>query len=99
MNDAINRHDAIEGVATEVLRVFSTSLNDAYEVAENALKDLPPAQPQRMRGRWEYVKHYGERYRVCTLCHAERRDDRSTGWNFCPNCGSDNREEQSDDES
>ena len=38
-------------------------------------------------GKWEYTRHYWKRYRKCSVCSAERKDDRSTGWNFCPYCG------------
>lgn len=45
----------------------------------------------RLRGEWEYVTHHARRFRVCSVCKAEKEDDRATGWNFCQYCGSDNR--------
>lgn len=48
-------------------------------------------EEERPHGEWEYVTHYARRFRVCSVCKAEKEDDRATGWNFCQNCGSDNR--------
>lgn len=48
-------------------------------------------EEQRPHGEWEYVTHYARRFRVCSVCKAEKEDDRATGWNFCQFCGSDNR--------
>lgn len=44
-------------------------------------------EERKKKGKWEYTTHHARRYRVCSCCHAEREDDRSTGWNFCPACG------------
>lgn len=52
-----------------------------------------PKQPEREKGEWKYSNHYGNRYRVCPFCKMERKDDLSTGWHFCPNCGSEMRDE------
>ena len=54
-----------------------------YEGCE--FRSIP--KPERKKGKWEYTTHYGDRYRVCPFCKVERRDDLSTGWYFCPNCG------------
>lgn len=56
------------------------------------LRQLPLVQPKRKTGKWKYTTHYGERYRVCPFCNAERKDDNSTGWYFCPSCGADMRQ-------
>lgn len=63
----------------------------AHEIS-NVVKYFPTADVRpNVHGEWKYTTHYGERYRVCTNCNTERKDDLSTGWNFCPNCGADMR--------
>lgn len=52
-----------------------------------------PTVEERPHGKWEYTTHYARRFRVCSVCKTEKEDDRSTGWNFCQYCGSDNRKE------
>ena len=47
--------------------------------------------PGREKGTWQYVTHYGDRYRHCPFCHCEKKEDNSTGWNFCQYCGADMR--------
>ena len=54
------------------------------------VRDATPYK-ERPHGKWEYVTHYGRRFRVCSVCKAEKEDDMATGWNFCQYCGSDNR--------
>lgn len=54
------------------------------------LDKFSSVQPSR-KGKWEYTKHYGKRYRVCPFCKAEKEDDLSSGWNFCQYCGADMR--------
>ena len=49
------------------------------------------AVPEREKVEWQYVTHYGSRYRCCPFCHTEKQDDNSTGWNFCQYCGADMR--------
>ena len=59
----------------------------AYESDFEALDMAIDALKAVKSGKWSYATHYGDRYRVCSVCHAERRDDLSSGWYFCPNCG------------
>ena len=55
------------------------------------IEELKKRSEKRPHGHWEYVTHYCRRYRVCSECHAEKEDDRASGWNFCFNCGADMR--------
>ena len=48
---------------------------------------LPPVIPTVPKGKWEYVKHYGKRYRVCSHCRTEKEDDNASGHNYCQYCG------------
>lgn len=63
------------------------------------LSELPPAQPQRIHGKW--TKGIGENgvttSLFCDQCRYENRHWYE--WNFCPNCGDDKREESKDDKS
>ena len=74
----------------DVLKFARNPLNRA--VVCEYIEKLPTySLPDREKGEWIFVHHYGERYRVCHTCNCERKDDFSTGWNFCPNCGVDMR--------
>lgn len=66
-----------------------------YEIIRCMPKyDLPFAQPQRMRGRWEDAHRYGWSgtywFIKCNNCGYERKDDNhdlDAEYKFCPNCG------------
>ena len=54
-----------------------------YEDMVHAIKHLPSAQPERIRGRWIEKPHvHGVAY--CSLCDYELHTNDT---NFCPNCG------------
>ena len=64
-----------------------------------ALKELPSAQPERKKGRWIPQDHNKSKgnistcvyyFPTCSVCGSVGNDN----YNFCPNCGSDNRGEQ-----
>lgn len=55
----------------------------------------PTITPERKRGRWIQTRHFGRMYRMCSSCSAERKDDLSTGWNYCPYCGAEMQEDES----
>ncbi len=76
MDDLIKRQDAIDAC----LNGFCACVSDCVDEIEK----LPSAQKT---GKWGCTTHYGDRYIVCSVCHAERRDDLSSGWNYCPCCG------------
>ena len=85
-SDTISRQAAIEAV----MECYDN--DELFEVYEEKLRELPPAQPERKMGKWE--RHYCE-------------DGNPDGWqcdkckewyyfgqtlpNFCPNCGADMR--------
>ena len=72
----------IDNAPTVEVTDYDTGYQDGLE---DGLYDIRP------QGEWQFVNHYARPYRVCTVCHTERLDDKSTGWNFCPNCGADMR--------
>lgn len=58
-----------------------------YKMFENALDNAPTIEPQRMRGRWEYLDYGGVGNYHCTACRRICIGD----YDFCPNCGADMR--------
>lgn len=88
--DLISRQAAIE-VADAIWAV--TGDKNVAKVWDQ-LKDLPSAQPQRMRGRWKrtYLDHeaMGERPSIfyCSACN----QCIAFPTNYCPSCGADMRE-------
>ena len=61
-----------------------------YQKALTAVGELPPAQPQRMRGEWIDVTKTGNAgLWKCSECGELELEDSY----FCPNCGADMRGE------
>ena len=102
MSDLIDRKKAIEALDFEIvyMTVFSndekngTNLfaeyNKGLKDGIKALEALPSAEPERKKGEWIKVGHWGRSYK-CNRCgnyldfdgvNAGRGDA-----NFCPNCG------------
>lgn len=84
--DSISRQAAID-IADAIWA--TTGDKNVIRVGE-MIKDLPPAQPKRMRGKWNPdllsgVKPYGY---FCNLCGAWH----NVKHNYCHNCGADMRE-------
>ena len=112
MNDLISRQAAIEAVefgityakainksTGEVKELFKEG-NKALNEAVERLKELPPAQPERKKGKWlpDNNSLYEMRF-VCSECH-ESEVVPTIGftkykpiWDFCPNCGADMRKD------
>ena len=99
MGDLIDRQAAIEAVefgityakainieTGEVKNLFEES-NAELKGAVDRIKQLPSAQPERIKGRWERDGHHIK----CDQCGEWMCDRDREGWdyskNFCPNCG------------
>ena len=89
MDDLISRQAAIEALNKYV------DYNDDGEQEINAdcvfhtLEDLPSAQPQRMKGKWD-ARGWNNAYWKCSNC-----DELTVfPFDFCPFCGSDMRGEE-----
>lgn len=88
MDDCISRQAAMV--------VFENSGldDDSKDTAVRVLEQLPSAQPEQKKGKWErvYLDHvaFGERPSIfyCSSCN----QCVPFPTNFCPACGSDNRQ-------
>ena len=86
--DAVSRADVVD-----MLEMYPFTEYNEYEAAREVVKRLPSVQPERKKGEW--IKHMDDLYPAestieCSICHHHQPltiDD-----NYCPNCGSDNRE-------
>ena len=86
MSDTISRQAAIDAIK----EIYEWHDNVTKERIIEHFKQLPSAQPERIRGRWIEKPHvYGVAY--CSLCDYELHTNDT---NFCPNCGADMRGEQ-----
>ena len=57
-----------------------------YQSAVDELRDMPPAQPERIRGRWGTTVA-SPTLIVCNRCGRTVLKNGSVHWNFCPTCG------------
>ena len=83
MDDTISRKAAIDAMAELQGRASSKAELKGISKAWNMIKQLPPAQPERIKGHWVNG--------CCDKCNAH-----APFWcmattyyesNFCPNCG------------
>ena len=101
MSELIKREDAIEALDFEIVHMTAyrngksegnlfTQYNKGLEDGIKAIRALPSAEPERKKGEWIKVGHWGRSYK-CNQCgnyldfdgvNAGRGDA-----NFCPNCG------------
>ena len=95
---ATKEHDFFRGAVT----VSDKARRDELLNVMCWLGELPPAQPEHIRGHWICDRSWSEgvgmgesygHYWKCDKCgHLEQGDWGECGCNFCSNCGSDNRE-------
>ena len=88
MDDVISRQAAID-ICANAIDLWRGQLGEGALIAvRDKIKELPSAQPERIRGRWVEKPHvHGVAY--CSLCDYELHTNDT---NFCPNCGADMRE-------
>jgi hypothetical protein len=60
----------------------------AYTDAIELLDEQPTVEPERKKGKWISYLQEGLRYK-CSECESRYE----APWHFCPNCGTDMREE------
>ena len=97
--DAVSRDEVCRYVAEFVNHEFST--REEEELIDNiitGIERMPSVTPQSRKGHWRKTSKavMGEGYMwYCDKCNHEVYQDSSRSYpseNFCPNCGSDNRE-------
>ena len=98
--DCISRQAAIEALDK---RFDSIPMEQTTEILllRKDLRNLPSAQPQRMRGKWIYGEdEYGIDGYHCDKCgffvpwdYTHKFIDFIKDYHFCPNCGADMRGE------
>ena len=89
MSDSIDRQAAIDGKIC-IRRPNGVEIYDDYVVPVEYLEQLPPAQPERIKGRWISADAiFGGEPFYCSECGENTRDTvmGKPRWNFCPNCG------------
>ena len=90
--DTISRAKAIEAICMETCGVSLKNERCMVHCTEvQAVEKLPPAQPGRIRGRWEVASTGYSGFMRCSECKAGCCGDYRS-MNFCPNCGADMRE-------
>ena len=96
--DTISRAKAIDALRTmQTYKLFAGDdmLLIDQAGAQTELMMLPPAQPERIRGRWTYSSYddesgFDESW-TCDKCGYSTNIEET---NYCPNCGADMRGEQ-----
>lgn len=89
--DMISRQAAVSGISDLLMLELKGERLPTYNEVYRAIYNLPSAQPERKKGKWEiYVISMldGEGCR-CSECGFEG----APSWDYCPHCGSDMREE------
>jgi len=98
MNDLISRQAAIDALDK---RFDSIPMEQTTEILllRKDLRNLPSAQPQRMRGKWVHGREIaremvGDAVAAifyegwqCSECKCIVEEEREPLWNYCPNCG------------
>ena len=100
--DCINRQAAIDALDK---RFDSIPMEQTTEILQlrKDLRELPPAQPERKKGKWIIKDNPGTGwYRVtCSECGEDVTStapcigfypNAKVTWDYCPNCGADMRE-------
>ena len=113
MDDTISRRMAIDAVefgityakAIDVNTGESKELfkegNDALKKAVERLKELPSAEPERKKGKWQWCGNH----HLCSECdewaltrwNEDECDEVDILTDFCPNCGADMRGDKDED--
>ena len=93
MSDLIDRNEAID-----MIEKYFDGLPIAVHYDMLAMiHRLPSAQPERKKGKWVKIGHWGRSYK-CNQCGNYLDFDGVNAGrgstNFCPNCGADMRGEQ-----
>jgi hypothetical protein len=93
MDDTIYRQAAIDAMCD----ACSDWCDEGVCKRVSALQQLPPAQPERKRGKWIHGQEVCREYIGITLVMVQYshwecsvcgyRTEKEPLWNYCPNCG------------
>lgn len=94
MWDEFKNVERVDAVSRSRVKLLLERLRDEvddgygfdYQSAVDDLRDMPPAQPERIRGRWGTTVA-SPILIVCNRCGRTVLKNGSVHWNFCPNCG------------
>ena len=86
--DTISRQAAIDAVKNR----YRTHEDDLLELIAFDIERLPSTYPERKTGEW--ISIFDEDESKCSECGEEYYYPKTRGYNYCPNCGSDNRGEK-----
>ena len=97
VTDTIGRQAAIEAAMRDVSCIRTHEFNAGATRAANRIKQLPPAEPKRIRGKWIYCEDSTadcvDGYR-CDQCgffvpwdYTHKSIDYIKDYIFCPHCG------------
>ena len=75
-----------EEIEPHLLNDISRATYDACKGALEILEQLPPAQPERIKGRWEVASTGYSGFMRCSVCKTGCCGDYRS-MKFCPNCG------------
>lgn len=91
-DDLISRHEAIDKMMdlyNEDVELYGVPIPEGFDGhrAVEAIKEIPPAEPERKHGEW--IINSDGYYPYCSVCGQE--PDGRVMTNFCPHCGADMR--------
>ena len=92
----MTREEAIKGLKV-LAKDFSgyRPNEEMFNMAIEALEQLPSAQPERPKGEWvNDIAYYDEDGCPCVVTRCNQCGEVSEAFNFCPNCGADMRGEE-----
>ncbi len=89
-SDLISRQAAIDAAALSAAEWDGMYVQDINGRIRKALEKLPPAQPERKKGKW--IKNDNGTY-SCSLCHSWIPEEQHYYAQFCLYCGADMRGE------
>ena len=89
MSELINRQAALDTIQQRADRIDSvySAFWEGLIIAQDIVKNIPSAEPERKKGRWERRK--GSDCWECSQCHAvlENDDLGMHNFYFCYHCG------------
>ena len=96
MDDLISRRKAIDALGDEPevwtgRDEYAQGLNNQWHYDRNAIKAVPSAQPQRMKGRWIQISP--AKIYECSICGKNVMTSDIDAYDFCHGCGADMRGE------